>query len=449
MYCSPHLVAPATAHPPAHPARSTLWTEVDTEGLEDQCKRLQRELRPFSAGNAAVTRWKAFADTEALVKNMATVIPMIASLHSPAMRDRHWKQLLQTCGAPNAFDPKDPKFSLADLFDLRLHEHSEEVDEIVETARKELKIDKKLSAIEETWASLSLIYEQHKDSDVRVVKAPDEVIEALEAGQLELQTVRGSWGRDGPCRSSQGWVALGGASESRPSLSVWRTRPVCPAALTPAADCGCAQAMSPHPGSHEPAFTPRCHTRSPSLSPSTPPHTHTPLRPATQILGMGRFVDFFRNRVTHWQRTLGTVQSVLSVWLSVTKQWASLESIFLGSADIRSQLPDDTKRFEGIDTDFKDMMRDASATPNVVEACTAEGREELLKNQLVPNLEICQKALNEYLDIKKKIFPRFYFVSNVALLDILSNGEPAAHALRARHSLTHARPTFAPRPLPR
>ena len=37
-------------------------------------------------------------------------------------------------------------------------------------------------------------------------------------------------------------------------------------------------------------------------------------------------------------------------------------------------------------------------------------------------LELCQKSLNEYLDVKKKIFPRFYFVSSVALLDMLANG---------------------------
>jgi len=37
-------------------------------------------------------------------------------------------------------------------------------------------------------------------------------------------------------------------------------------------------------------------------------------------------------------------------------------------------------------------------------------------------LKICEKALNDFLDGKRKAFPRFYFVSVNDLLDILSNG---------------------------
>ena len=91
------------------------------------------------------------------------------------------------------------------------------------------------------------------------------------------------------------------------------------------------------------------------------------------------------------------------------------------SDDIRSQLPDDTKRFEKIDIDWKEMMREAAEDPGVISAATYDGREELL-NTFFQEIELCEKALFEYLEQKKKIFPRFYFVSNQALLDILSNG---------------------------
>jgi len=97
--------------------------------------------------------------------------------------------------------------------------------------------------------------------------------------------------------------------------------------------------------------------------------------------------------------------------VKVQKNWQRLEPIFLASEDIRAQLPDETKRFEKIDIEWKDMMREASEDPGVIVAATYEGREELL-NTFFTEIECCEKALDQYLEEKKKIFARFYFVSN-------------------------------------
>ena len=46
--------------------------------------------------------------------------------------------------------------------------------------------------------------------------------------------------------------------------------------------------------------------------------------------------------------------------------------------------------------------------------------EEL--HQIESQLELCEKALAQYLESKKINFPRFYFVATADLLEILSNG---------------------------
>eukprot|EP00397_Hematodinium_sp_SG-2012_P001682 GEMP01001687.1.p1 GENE.GEMP01001687.1~~GEMP01001687.1.p1 ORF type:complete len:1334 (+),score=316.83 GEMP01001687.1:274-4275(+) len=140
-----------------------------------------------------------------------------------------------------------------------------------------------------------------------------------------------------------------------------------------------------------------------------------------QMTSQGRFIEFCRGTVDEWSGKLRTVDSVIGVWQKVQLNWCRLEPIFMLSDDIRSQLPEDSKRFEQVDQQWKELMMDASQSSLIVEICCAEGREEALMN-IFSNIETCEKALNDYLEQKKKAFPRFYFVANQALLDILSNG---------------------------
>ncbi|XP_071672604.1 dynein axonemal heavy chain 9 isoform X12 [Patagioenas fasciata] len=83
--------------------------------------------------------------------------------------------------------------------------------------------------------------------------------------------------------------------------------------------------------------------------------------------------------------------------------------------------PQDSKRFEGIDVDFKELAYETQKTPNVVEATNKPGLSQQLED-IQSRLSLCEKALAEYLDMKRLAFPRFYFVSSADLLDILSNG---------------------------
>lgn len=53
--------------------------------------------------------------------------------------------------------------------------------------------------------------------------------------------------------------------------------------------------------------------------------------------------------------------------------------------------------------------------------CTSDGLLRRLE-EIEENLKVCEKALMEFLDSKRRAFPRFYFVSVNDLLDILSNG---------------------------
>lgn len=72
-----------------------------------------------------------------------------------------------------------------------------------------------------------------------------------------------------------------------------------------------------------------------------------------QNLMTSKFIDYFLEEVSEWQHTLSVADQVIGAYFEVQRKWMYLESIFIGSEDIRSQLPEDSRRFEKIDKEFK------------------------------------------------------------------------------------------------
>ena len=67
-------------------------------------------------------------------------------------------------------------------------------------------------------------------------------------------------------------------------------------------------------------------------------------------------------------------------------------------------------------------MLDIGANPKVLQLCTVPALSETL-DTIIDQLERCQKALNDYLEEKRSKFPRFYFIGDDDLLEILGQSK--------------------------
>lgn len=119
-----------------------------------------------------------------------------------------------------------------------------------------------------------------------------------------------------------------------------------------------------------------------------------------QSLMSSKFIAHFLEDVSSWQTKLSNADQVISSWMEVQRKWMYLESIFIGSEDIRNQLPVEAKRFEDVDRNFKSLLADVSVDLNVVRATNKPNLFDKL-DALLKQLVLCEKALNDYLETKR------------------------------------------------
>jgi dynein heavy chain len=138
----------------------------------------------------------------------------------------------------------------------------------------------------------------------------------------------------------------------------------------------------------------------------------------TQAMRGSRFVKPFLKRTTTWECTLVELQEIIDNWLKVQASWLYLEPIF-SSDDIMKQIPTEGRLFKSVNQVWMDSMAITAAQPAVLQVARREGLLDSLRAANT-RLDRIQKGLNDYLETKRLAFPRFFFLSNDELLEILA-----------------------------
>ncbi len=129
------------------------------------------------------------------------------------------------------------------------------------------------------------------------------------------------------------------------------------------------------------------------------------------------FFGPFKDEATQIELKLQFLDKVLMDLNQIQRKWVYLEPIFN-----RGCLPQEHARFQRIDESFCGILSDLVENPNVLSLALVPDLSSTVTS-LVDQLDRCSRALSDFLETKRSKFPRFYFIGDDDLLEILGQAQ--------------------------
>ena len=146
-----------------------------------------------------------------------------------------------------------------------------------------------------------------------------------------------------------------------------------------------------------------------------------------QNTSASKYMLYFEETVVGWQKGLNAIHETVTLLSETQKTWSFLINLFRFSEEVKKELPTETEDFRKVDKEVERILA-LSKKPgmnNILNFCQANHDDDTVHAKLVyvsSELAKCQKGLNNFISAKRKVFPRFYFLTMEELLDILANG---------------------------
>ncbi|KAG2500939.1 hypothetical protein HYH03_000764 [Edaphochlamys debaryana] len=286
--------------------------------------RLSKALpRPELRDLAEATRGK--------LEEFKEFVPIIMAVCNPGMRGRHWDKLSTVLGT-RVFPGGDSELNLQKLLALDIAKHVDALQELSDTASREMALERSLDRMVAEWAGV----------------------------KFEVA----------PWKNTGGLILKGGSVEEAQMLLDDHSIK--------------AQAM----------------LSSPAAAP-------------------------FLERIEAWSKKLSSMQDILDEWMLAQQKWMFLGPVY-GSEEIAKQMPKERYEFSAADQRFRSVMKSVEKNPEVLSFTDTQGVLGDLQS-CNGSFGIIERSLAAYLDSKKMLFPRFFFLSNDELIEILSEAKEPLH----------------------
>lgn len=127
------------------------WGSINSIDMEDEIKKLRKALTDLRGIDK---RSNAFIGITEELKKWATFLPLLGELKDPSMNSedhRHWKKLKDL--VKKEFEVSQ-NLQLEVIWDLKLFDYKDGIEEITDQAKQELKMEKSLKKIIDFWRDI-------------------------------------------------------------------------------------------------------------------------------------------------------------------------------------------------------------------------------------------------------------------------------------------------------
>ena len=164
------------------------------------------ELDPTGVEKMVVTWWKSVYKlekdfdsepvprmvSETLLEELAgfkEYLPLLSALASKALYNRHWEKLSERIGSEIV---PDDELTLQQLLEIGVNDHMDIVQDVSMIAEKQYSLEKALVGMQQDWVGCDYLIEAYKETKTFIVKATEDIYNALDDQIVKVQTMRGS-----------------------------------------------------------------------------------------------------------------------------------------------------------------------------------------------------------------------------------------------------------------